>query len=82
MDNKQLILLNHPTQVRVILDSKIRIASAIFPNEGVFCQGGWIDSECYRLLSESEAKFLMEANPFQRVLRLTEEHAHLKLQKL
>jgi len=82
MANKQLILLNHPTQVRVILESKIQIASAIFPNEGVFCQGGWIKDECYRLLSDSEAEFLIQANPFQRVLRITEEHTRLKFQKL
>ena len=82
MDKNKLILHSHPTQVRVILESKIQIASAIFPNEGVFCQGGWINHESYRLLSDSEAEFLIQANPFQRILRITEEHARLKFQKL
>jgi len=82
MDKNKLILHRHPTQVRIILASQIQIASAIFPNEGVFCQGGWIDNESYRLLSDAEAEFLIQANPFQRVLRLTEEHMRLKFQKL
>ena len=81
MDNKPLILLNHPTQVRVILDSKIRIAAAIFPNEGVFCMGGWIDNQKYRLLSDSQVKFLVEANPFQLTGLRDEEHVGLKFQK-
>ena len=83
MDNKQLTLPTHPTQVRVILEfeeSEIRIASAIFPKEGVFCMGGWINKDECRLLLDSEAEPLIQANPFQLASLVTEKHIGLKFQ--
>ena len=77
----KLILLEHPTQVRIILPAQIQIAPAVFPKEGVFCMGGWISTESCRLLSDSEAEVLIQASPFEIPSRISKKHVDFKFQK-
>ncbi|HEW98939.1 MAG: hypothetical protein DRR16_20145 [Candidatus Parabeggiatoa sp. nov. 3] len=81
MINNPIILLNHPNQVRIVLESKLRIASALFPEEGVICMGGWISHDRYRFLSDLEAEPLIQENPFELVSLITEAHRGLKVRK-